>query len=82
VDEFIDKINEVEAKYELVPEMSKARSKSADRVLLDHEDYFAVSDSDLIKGIQDPANPLIHPLKKRNRQYLRVHSQPRLPSYE
>lgn len=41
VEEYIEKITKIEAKYKMVPSMEKKRSQSADRVQLTTSDFFS-----------------------------------------
>lgn len=79
--EFSKKIEQVEAKYKMVPIMEKKRSISVTgtRPLQYENNYFEQTPEEAAK-YADPQDPLAHPLEKRNRKFLRVSSQPKLHS--
>jgi hypothetical protein len=80
--EFSKKIEKVEAKYKMVPIMEKKRSISVTGTRpVQYENNFFEQTSEEAAKYPDPQDPLAHPLKKRNRKFLRVSSQPRLQSH-
>ena len=75
VEEFSKKIEETEAKYQITPIMKKHRSLSVD--LEDDHCYFEPSEDD-DSNLPDPTDVHLHPLRKKERHYLRLNSQSRL----
>jgi len=74
VDEFNKKIEETEAKYQIMPIMKKGRSLSVD--IEDDYSYFERHEDD-DDDLPDPTDIHMHPLRKKKRRYLRVNSQSR-----
>lgn len=65
-----------------MPELFKRpRNRSVDSHRLpsfsEKPSHFALSEEEKKEKLNDPCDPLTHPLKKKQRRYLRVHSVPR-----
>jgi len=80
VTEFSKKIEKVEAKYKMVPRMERKRAVTVvgTKPLQYENNFFEQAPEDA--KYADPQDPLLHPLKKHNRRFLRVNSQPKLHS--
>lgn len=76
VTEFSKKIEKVEAKYQMVPIMERKRSVSVTGTRPVHyeNNFFEQTPEEGAKYV-DPQDPLVHPLKKCKRKFLRVSSQ-------
>ena len=74
--EFSKKIEKVEAKYKMVPIMEKKRSTSVTGTRPVHyENNFFEQVPEEAAKYADPQDPLVHPLTKYTRKFLRVSSQ-------
>lgn len=75
VTEFSKRIEQVEAKYKMVPIMERKRSISVmgTRPLEYENNFFEQSPAEAVK-YPDPQDVLMHPLKKNKRRFLRVNS--------